>query len=108
MVSREKWDKKDIDRTLFLVCLVLLSSFLVLNVQLTLIVGVFTDEDDLEVRCAFTALRMKHQCETSTIIYKLVRRCLPDIQNYNEYCSQPSESIQPYFMSIIKSQVTTD
>lgn len=30
--------------------LVLLSSFLGLNVQLTLIVGVFTDVDDLEVR----------------------------------------------------------
>lgn len=49
MVSREKWDNKDIYRTLFLY-LVLLSSFLGLNVQLTLIVGVFTDVDDLEVR----------------------------------------------------------
>lgn len=75
------------------VCLVLLSSFLVLNVQLTLIVDVFTDEDDLEVRCAFAALRMKHQRETSTVRCKLVRRCLPDIQNYNEHCSQPSERI---------------
>ncbi len=80
---------------LFLHLILLNSSYLVWSVHLTLIVVVFTDEDDLEVR----SVPLHYTWSTSVN---------PDIQNYNEYCFQVSESVPPYFTLIIKSQVTKD
>ncbi len=89
-------DKKDICRTISFLYLILLnSSFLVWNVHLTLIVVVFTDEDDLEVR----SVPMHYTWSTSAN---------PDIQNYNEHCFQVSESVPSYFTLIIRSQVIKD